>query len=275
MMRTQTPRRSVLFASLGGLMPVSALVLSPDAELIRRCYAFAEVSLASWYRYVTAHAEVAAEQDIDPGQEILAWIIATPATTPAGMQAKALAYSVWSRDAYDNEPVTPGSPSLLLASLLRDMVAPARSAILAQLAAQYGPLPNTYTPEGIWCGSPAVPFIVTHSAHPDADLIAACAAYDDAERQFLALYENPEIADDDAKLIPAMHSIENTQVPILDRICELKAVTPEGIRARVRTVFLEDLEIKPEEILETSPFVNERLMAALLRDLAVDAGVSR
>jgi hypothetical protein len=39
-----------------------------------------------------------------------------------------------------------------LAALLRDIVAPARNAIVAGCTAKYGPLPTQYTAEGIWIG---------------------------------------------------------------------------------------------------------------------------
>jgi hypothetical protein len=34
------------------------------------------------------------------------------------------------------------------------MVAPARNAIIARCRAKYGPLPNSYSPEGVWVGLP-------------------------------------------------------------------------------------------------------------------------
>ena len=64
--------------------------------------------------------------------------------------------SAWDRTRYfDDEPVDSDGTSALLASLLQDMVAPARNAIVAKLAAQLGPLPARYSPEGRWLGPPA------------------------------------------------------------------------------------------------------------------------
>jgi len=40
----------------------------------------------------------------------------------------------------------------LLASLVRDMVAPTRAVIIARLIEQYGPLPESYTTDGMWLG---------------------------------------------------------------------------------------------------------------------------
>jgi hypothetical protein len=130
--------------------PASADVA--DTDLIRRCYQFAECQLASWYRYVTAPVDKADEQDTPHDWETLHWITATPATTPAGWHAKALAYTAWNHDAYNDPKEDADSTTPLLAALLRDMVAPARNAIMARLATQYGPLGAEYTAEGIWLG---------------------------------------------------------------------------------------------------------------------------
>ena len=124
----------------------------PDAELIRTCHQFAETELTNWYRYCTLPADVADAQDPKPDWSSLHWITATPATTPEGWRAKALAYSAWHHEPYDDLPEDRDTASPLLAALLRDMVAPVRNAIVARLAEQYGPLPEGYTAEGIWVG---------------------------------------------------------------------------------------------------------------------------
>jgi hypothetical protein len=123
-----------------------------DAELISICHRFAEQELDDWYRYVTAPAETADDLDDNTDWDILQWITATPATTSQGWHAKALAYTAWHHEAYDDEPMNRDSQSPLLAALLRDMVAPVRNAIVARLAAKYGPLPDGYTPGGSWLG---------------------------------------------------------------------------------------------------------------------------
>ena len=119
--------------------------LHPDAELIRTCHRFAEYELASWYRYALDD-----DDDSSPDHATYVSIIAIPATTPEGWHAKALALTAWDRDSYDDHEDVRDGCSSLLASLLRDMVAPARNAIIAKLRAKYGPLPPSYTPEGIW-----------------------------------------------------------------------------------------------------------------------------
>ena len=114
-----------------------------DAELIRVCQRFAEGELESWYRYIIAPEDLCDAQDQPPDWKSLHWIISTPATTPEGWHAKALAYAAWDRDAYDDNEDR-DTTTLLLASLLRDMVAPARRAILTRLQAELGPLPRGY-----------------------------------------------------------------------------------------------------------------------------------
>lgn len=130
-----------------------------DAELIRVCRQFAEAELTGWYRYVIAPNDVADEQAAAGtwvnDRATWDWIAATPATTPEGWQAKALAFAVWERDAFDDPADDRCHTSTGLASLLRDMVAPARAAIIARLTALYGPLPDGYTVDGMWMGAEA------------------------------------------------------------------------------------------------------------------------
>jgi hypothetical protein len=132
----------------------SAVATGDDAELIRLCHQFAESEIDDWYRYVVADDDEAEEIEKD---QTVDWgtyhrIIATPAVTPEGWHAKALAFTAWDRDSYDDHKDERDPSTTFLASLLRDMVAPARNAIIARCAAKYGPLPPSYTPEGIWLG---------------------------------------------------------------------------------------------------------------------------
>ncbi len=130
------------------------VVSTSDAELVRVCRQFAEAEFRNWWRYVTASDDLADAQDHEPDWSTLAWIEATPATTPSGWHAKALALSAWDRTAYDDDAEwhEPDSDTGLLAGLLRDMVAPARAAILAQCEVEYGPLPEGYTADWRWIG---------------------------------------------------------------------------------------------------------------------------
>jgi len=153
-------RRAMLRGSAAALLASTASAAaapSADTEMVRVCHDFAEAEWRNWWRYVTAPADLADAQDRDPDWPTLAWIEATPATTPAGWHAKALALSAWDRAAYDDDAEwhEPDSDTGLLAGLLRDMVAPARAAILARCEAEYGPLPEGYTADMRWKGRPA------------------------------------------------------------------------------------------------------------------------
>jgi hypothetical protein len=123
-----------------------------DAELVRLCHQFAENELGKWYRYVVAPEPECDNQDEDPDWTGYHRIVATAATTPEGWHAKALAFTAWDRDAYNDHDDDRTPAGTFLAALLRDMVAPARNAIVARLAAKYGPLPLSYTAEGVWIG---------------------------------------------------------------------------------------------------------------------------
>ena len=157
-----TPRRSllamapfVLAASGPAIAATSVGVLSRDAELIETCQRFAENEFDAWYHYVVTNdrSVEAHYEDSDPDWATLRWIEATPAHTPAGCQAKALAFVAWHRDAYDDSADDRNGHTGLLASLMRDLAAPARAAIIAHLVAQYGPLPAGYSTDGMWLGS--------------------------------------------------------------------------------------------------------------------------
>lgn len=109
--------------------------------------------------------------------------------------------------------------------------------------------------------------------HPDAELLAACEAFDALERRMHGLFEGPTMIRDDDERINAIQGIEAEQEPYLDLILAGRAHTMDGILAKVRTVLLEDLEILSPNIDE-SGYVNMRLMFTLMRDLAELAGAA-
>jgi hypothetical protein len=132
---TTPPSRRSIFAGAVSLVAASAVLAAAaravpahntDAELIRICHQFATADLTHWYQYVTAPEDTADElyRDQEPDWATLRLIAAAPATTPEGWRAKALAYAAWDREAYDGDKGDSGTA--LLASLLRDMVKPAR-----------------------------------------------------------------------------------------------------------------------------------------------------
>ncbi len=155
-----TSRRLLLAAATPAVLApsgaaVAAAASNPDAELIQVCHRFAEAELASWFRYVVAPVDLADAQDGPPDWDTLHWIEDTSAVTPEGWCAKALALSAWHRDVFDDPEEDRDGHTPLLASLVRDMVAPERNAIMARLMQQYGPLPDGYTANGMWLGRAA------------------------------------------------------------------------------------------------------------------------
>lgn len=103
--------------------------------------------------------------------------------------------------------------------------------------------------------------------HADAELVAVCARFDAIERHINSHYSggSRKIEDDeerDAVLAP----FQEAQAPLLEHIVELRATTLDGFLARARTLALWDAQairqIGPEN------YLNERLLAALLRDMA-------
>ncbi|ATR19486.1 hypothetical protein CTJ15_03730 (plasmid) [Roseomonas sp. FDAARGOS_362] len=103
---------------------------------------------------------------------------------------------------------------------------------------------------------------------PDADLIRLCHAFDDLEGQIQALYEDgaTPIADDEERKA-AIEPLRERQAPILDQICALRAITPEGVRARAWTLRKWDVDLMSDGHQGDT---NERLMLALILDLTGD-----
>jgi hypothetical protein len=224
-------RRAVLRGSAAALLASTAAASAkpesgPDAELVRVCHDFAEAEWRNWWRYIVAPANLADAQDREPDWPTLAWIEATPATTPAGWHAKALAYAAWWREAYDDVEAERDASTSLLAALLRDMVAPARAEILARCAAEYGPLPEGYTADARWVGKGPGDAVAAAPPHPDAEMLAACVAFGRAEEEVARL----EGIDDapDAVFESALDVLHAAIV----RVSDLRARTAAGVRAK-------------------------------------------
>lgn len=234
-------------ASLAGMAThasEAAIAPNPDALLIEACQRFAEADLDAWYRYCTAPDGMEDEQDPPPDWDTLHWIEATPATTLAGWHAKALAAAAWNRRAYDDPEDERDGTSPIIAALLRDMVAPARNAILTRLQAKYGRLPPGYTPDWRWIGAvkagESMQVAPVNRPHPDAELIAM-----DREaiplvaefKQYLAnLFASPLSSAERERLgekgdVPYERLKELTK-----RATTLRATTPAGYAAKARLI---------------------------------------
>ncbi len=208
-------------------MAVEAGPPCADAELVRVCHRFAEAEYRNWWRYIVAPAHLADVLDQEPDWSTLERIETTPATTPTGWAAKALALAAWNREAYDDPDGERDPGATLLAAILRDMVAPERATILARCAAEYGPLPAGYTADARWIGhAPAAAMApVAIPLHADAELLATCATFTHAEAEVARLEHT---ADDDVfePAVLAMHAAA-------ERVSGLRAHTVGGLRAKV------------------------------------------
>jgi hypothetical protein len=103
---------------------------------------------------------------------------------------------------------------------------------------------------------------------PDAELIALCATFDDLSRQFDGLHVGPNRIEDDEIRDVALDPIERQQKPLIDAICIRRAVTPDGISAKARSLI-----VWAPDWLQPNPFWDERLIASILADLTGSAAV--
>ena len=110
--------------------------------------------------------------------------------------------------------------------------------------------------------------------HPDAELMAACAAFDAAEREHLGLFYGPNAIEDEDERDRALDPIEEERDRLARVVCSLRATTLDGHLARIRCVMLEDMDLDPAEDARSS-FLSESLVGALIRDLAEHAGARR
>ena len=110
---------------------------------------------ANWYRYVTAPDDTADEYDDPTDWDTYYRIIATPATTPAGWDAKALAYAAWDREGYDDEEPTahPRRPSWDLCCATWWVKPATPSSPGARRLT--GPCRRQYSVDGVWIGCSA------------------------------------------------------------------------------------------------------------------------
>ncbi len=98
---------------------------------------------------------------------------------------------------------------------------------------------------------------------PDAELLETCSAFDALERAYIAAggdYAPGSLEEDMAEAERAR--LSDAQDPLVDRICDLRAVTNEGQVARARSLALWDAELmKPQKD------VGGWFVQAIVRDL--------
>ena len=99
---------------------------------------------------------------------------------------------------------------------------------------------------------------------PDAELLAACAAFDALEHEAEALQVGPGRIENDEARSRALAVIVARQEPWLERMCALRAGGPAGWRARARSLALWDRDMLADYEMG---YTDRRLLAALLRDM--------
>ena len=109
------------------------------------------------------------------------------------------------------------------------------------------------------------------ASHPDAELIAVCAAFDRLEAHINSLYEGKANAiEDDDERDEAIEPLTERQEPLLDRMCAIRAKTPAGWQAKARSLAGWDLEILYES--EHAVSWDDRMLVSLIRDMTGSAG---
>ena len=108
---------------------------------------------------------------------------------------------------------------------------------------------------------------VVQADHPDAELLAACAAFDELERAYIATdFEAHTGSPEDIAAEAGRDCLRDAQDPLLARMVELRATTREGMMARARSLILWDGEVMQEDG-PLAEFTNTKLTRAVLRDL--------
>ncbi len=240
---SRAPSRRGLLGSIAALsatgvaLPLAALAAAPDAVLLALCDA---------YHRIDAEAETTADEAL---RDAMArrWAVSdqietTPALTPAGKAAKARVALHLLRECGE----TPYSGTM--------------ERLVEVALAEAAGLPIPDAAEDRDDGRPALGPV----AHPDAELLAACAAVDEVQGRMDALFRGPTMVEDERERDALLQPLAEEQEPFLEQVVELQARTLAGHVARARTLLGWDKDPWTDE----DPYWNERCVGALLRDLA-------
>ncbi len=109
------------------------------------------------------------------------------------------------------------------------------------------------------------------AAGPDAELLKLCAAFDALERAYQATpFDCAPCSPEDQASDAERERIIRVQMPLVDRMTELRATTRAGQIARARSLVL----WKPEMLEDGPGDFGECLASAIVRDLVAPAGAS-
>ena len=99
---------------------------------------------------------------------------------------------------------------------------------------------------------------------PDAELLEACSALDTLERAYIAAGGDYALGSPQEDMAEAERArLSEAQDPLVERMCELRAVTREGQAARARSLGLRDAGLMKPGPGDTGTW----LTAAIVRDL--------
>ena len=156
-------------------------------------------------------------------------------------------------------PLSPHAKEKLMGKQgLGRLTVPTRRHLLAGMASLNDALRPAAAGTGVAAG--------TAPLHPDAALIAAAAEFCALEERRVGLIEGPGRIDDDGDRDRALQPIAAAQEMYLRVLCDARATTPDGHRARASAIVLGD----GAEVFyraQVCGLPEDLLIAALLRDV--------
>ena len=215
-------RRSLLTATVASVMLPGAVKAegrghvqgsdkTPDAALIAACNEYLSINQA-WSTYCSTRCDIELGDPgltmLEPLAALVEQIVVLRATTAEGHLARARCkafYWLPEADVCKDDPAG-AAEDRFEAAELRDLIAMEREAAIPGVVPQ-----------------------AIRTAHPDAELLTACAALDRLERAYLATYvrgvdDGPEWDAAEAE----RDRLADAQEPLAERICELRALTERG-----------------------------------------------
>ena len=202
---------------------------SPDIDLLVACLQFGAAELQVARLEADDAPDACFENAVDTQDKAADTVARLSAVTSEGLRTKAIVCrAMLATEEPDATTSPPGSLALrhdvLAWSLMSDLLA-------------Y--LPPSSTPNA------------------DAELLTVCAAFDATEHHRNALFDDGMLTDE---VNATLRAVQNRRV---DRICTLRAVTPQGWQTRARSLVLFDDKFLERRLVHAP----DRMMAAILRDL--------
>ncbi len=121
-----------------------------------------------------------------------------------------------------------------------------------------------------FAGMAVVPAPADAAENPDAELLATLAEFDRLEREIWPPgVRGPDTIAGEEERDVWIAPLQERQAELLDRICVLHAHTPQGHRARARSILLWDKELQKAIAAgdDAKSYDDDRMIRALIRDL--------